>query len=364
MPINRLYHIWFTRILQMYPDLRVTQRRNLAWMLAGIYQSRSVQLHRIAGQIPGRARLTSGVVRLMRFIDNPAIRVRSLYQPIGKAWLDFQGQTTGRIRLAMDGTKVGSGHQLLMVAILFRRRAVPLVWTWMRCEKGHSSVRKQLALLEYVRKWIPAGVPVILVGDTEFEAGEVQRQLNQWDWKYVLRQKSSNQVQSAEDEPWQPFRDLIQQPGQSVWMEEVLLTLKHALPVNLLAHWEKSEKVPWLLATNLLSRQETLQAYRRRMWIEEMFGDLKRHGFDLESTHLHHFLRLSRLTWIVALLYIWLITTGVKMTKNGLRYLVDRKDRLDLSIFQIGVRSVERRLTNMLNFVISLYPGFSIQSVW
>jgi hypothetical protein len=264
----------------------------------------------------------------------------------------------------MDGTKVGSGHQLLMVAILFRRRAVPLVWTWMRCEKGHSSVRKQLALLEYVRRWIPAGVPVILVGDTEFEAGEVQRQLNQWEWKYVLRQKSSNQVQSAQDEPWQPFRDLIQRPGQSVWMEEVLLTLKHALPVNLLAHWEKSEKVPWLLATNLLSRQETLQAYRRRMWIEEMFGDLKRHGFDLERTHLHHFLRLSRLTWIVALLYIWLITTGVKMTKNGLRYLVDRKDRLDLSIFQIGVRSVERRLTNMLNFVISLYPGFSIQSVW
>ena len=32
----------------MYPDLRITQQRNLAWMLVGIYQSRSVQLHRIA----------------------------------------------------------------------------------------------------------------------------------------------------------------------------------------------------------------------------------------------------------------------------------------------------------------------------
>jgi hypothetical protein len=363
MPINKLYHIWFQRIMQMYPSLRITQQRNLAWMIAGIYQSRSVQLHRIAGKIPGTARLTSVVARLMRFVDNPAFRVRPLYEPVAREWLDFQAQTTGRICLVIDGTKVGSGHQLLMVAILFRRRAVPLVWTWMRCAKGHSSSGKQLALLAYARKWIPAGVPVVLVGDTEFEAGDVQRQLDQWHWKYVLRQKPNNQVQFADGEPWQCFRDLITKAEQSVWMEEVLLTLKHTLPVNLLAHWERGEQEPWLLATNLPSRQEALKAYRRRMWTEEMFGDMKRHGFDLESTHLHHFLRLSRLTLIVALLYVWLITTGVRVIKNGLRYLVDRKDRRDLSIFQIGLRSVERRLTNTLNVVISLRPGFSEQSV-
>ena len=363
MPINRLYHIWFQRVLQMYPNLRVTQRRNLVWMIVGIYQSRSVQLHRIAGKIPGTARLPSVVARLMRFVNNPAIRVRPLYEPIAREWLEFQARTTGRIRLVVDGTQVGSGHQLLMVAILFRRRAVPLVWTWMRCVKGHSSAGKQLALLAYARQLIPGGVPVVLVGDTEFEAGEVQRRLDKWHWKYVLRQKSSNQVQPAEGEPWQRFRDLITKARQSVWMDEVLLTRKHALPVNLLAHWEPGEKEPWLLATNLPSRQETLKAYRRRMWIEEMFGDMKRHGFDLQSTHLRHFLRLSRLTLVVALLYIWLITTAVRVIKKGLRYLVDRKDRRDLSIFQIGLRSIERRLTNSLNVVIRLRPGPFEQSV-
>jgi hypothetical protein len=363
MPITKLYHIWFTKILQMYPNLRITQQRNLAWMLAGIYQSRSVQLQRIAGKIPGAARLASFVTRLTRFIDNPALQVRPLYEPVARQWLDFQAQTTGGIRLVIDGTKVGSGHQLLMVALLFRKRAVPLVWTWMRCAKGHSSARKQLALLAYLRPWIPDQIPVILVGDTEFEGGEVQRQLNQWGWKYVLRQKPNNQVQSANNQPWQSFGDLVTQPGQSVWLEKVSLTLKHALSVNLLAHWEKSEKVAWLLATNLPSCEETLKAYRCRMWIEEMFGDMKQHGFDLESTHLQHFLRLSRLTLIVSLLYAWLITTGVKVIKNGLRYLVDKRDRMDLSIFQIGFRLAERRLINMLNLVICLNPNYSNQSV-
>jgi hypothetical protein len=38
------------------------------------------------------------------------------------------------------------------------------------------------------------------------------------------------------------------------------------------------------------------------MWIEEMFADFKGHGFDLESTQLRHFERLSRLTLAVAML--------------------------------------------------------------
>jgi hypothetical protein len=92
------------------------------------------------------------------------------------------------------------------------------------------------------------------------------------------------------------------------------------------------------------------------MWIEEMFGDMKRNGFDLESTRLRHFLRLSRLTLAVVLLYVWLIATGSKVIKNGQRRLVDRAERRDLSIFQIGLRSVERRLTNALPVSIRLQP--------
>lgn len=69
------------------------------------------------------------------------------------------------------------------------------------------------------------------------------------------------------------------------------------------------------------------------MWIEEMFGDLKTHGFDLEKTHLRHFMRLSRLTLAVALLYVWLVAFGSHIIKTSIRYLVDRADRRDLSIF-------------------------------
>ena len=69
---------------------------------------------------------------------------------------------------------------------------------------------------------------------------------------------------------------------------------------------------------------------------------------------LHSFLRLSRLTLAVAFLYVWLVSSGGRTVHEGLRHLVDRKDRRDLSIFQIGLRFIERRLVNSRSTYVSL----------
>ena len=90
------------------------------------------------------------------------------------------------------------------------------------------------------------------------------------------------------------------------------------------------------------------------MWIEEIFGEMKKHGFDLESTMLRHFLRLSRLTLAVAILYVWLVSVGARTIRSGLRHLVDRTDRRDLCIFQIGFRFVERCFVNALTIPFTL----------
>ena len=82
------------------------------------------------------------------------------------------------------------------------------------------------------------------------------------------------------------------------------------------------------------------------MWIEEMFGDFKRHGFDLEATCLRHVERLSRLTLAVALLYVWPFACGTKVIKACKRRLVDRNDRRNLSIFRIGSDFLKRCIAN------------------
>jgi hypothetical protein len=354
MPINRLYHTWIQRICELRPGQRITQVRNFVWLIIGIYQSRSVYLSRIAGKIPGPAKLLSTTRRLSRLLDNPAIRVREWYEPIAREWLEAQLRHIGEIRLIVDGTKIGFGHQLLIVCLAYRKRAIPIAWTWVKHVKGHSTAAKQLALLAYVRQLIPVRAAVFLVGDCEFGAVAVLRQLDHWHWFYVLRQKTDTGVWLNEKRSWQPFDSYIHGPGESIWLGRAYLTASKIYPVNLLLHWQIGEKEPWCLATNLPDRRMALAYYARRMWIEEMFGDLKKHGFDLECTMLRHFERLSRLTLAVALLYVWLVSIGTRTIRDGLRVLVDRTDRRDLSIFQIGFRFIERCVINALTFQIAL----------
>jgi len=207
-------------------------------------------------------------------------------------------------------------------------------------------------LLANVRSLIPAGAAVFLVGDCEFGAVPVLRQLERWGWFYVLRQKSDTCLWFSAEQGWQSFGSFIHKPGQSSWLGTGYLARNHIFRVNLLVHWKRGEKEPWCLATNLPDKHLTLRFYRFRGWIEEMFGDFKKHGFDLEKTKLCHFQRLSRLTLAVAILYVWLVSVGTQTIRSGDRHLVDRKDRRDLCIFQIGLRSIERCLTNDLAFNI------------
>jgi len=354
MPITKLYHTWKNKFTQLLPNERVTRVRNLAWLVAGIFASKSVHLSKVASKLPGTAMLVSSTRRLDRFLESPAFRVRDWYEPIVKGLLE---QRVGQeYRLIVDGSKVGFGHQFLVVTLAYRRRAIPLVWMWVRSSRGHSTSERQLALLNYIRKLLPDDASVLVVGDSEFGAVEILKYLDQWGWKYVLRQKGSHLVRKNDQSSWASLGSLLTKAGQSLWLGQRQLTQLHAYSVNVLAYWKLGEKEPWLLATNLPSLREALRAYERRMWIEEMFGDLKKNGFDLESTHLRSVFKLHRLTFAVVLLFLELFASGSKIIKNGLRRLVDRADRRDLSIFRIGLYMRERHLANSNTFMLDFYP--------
>ena len=358
MPINELYHTWMRRICKLKPGQRITRVRGFAWLVVGIYRSRSVYLSRVAGKIPGSAKLLSITRRLSRLLGNSAICVREWYEPIARQWLEAQWYCLGEIRLIVDATKVGFGHQLLMVSLAYRKRAIPIAWTWVKHVRGHSDAIKQLALLNYVRTLLPLGAVVFMVGDCEFGSVEVLKWLDLWHWFYVLRQKADTCVWVKQYQEWKPFSSFVRRAGQSAWLGKGYLTAKAIYPTSLLVHWQAGEDEPWCLATNLPDREITLRYYQRRMWAEEMHGDLKKHGFDLEHTMLRDFMRLSRLMLAVALLYVWLISIGGRTIHQGLRHLVDRNDRRDLSIFQIGLRFIQRRLTNALSVSVPLCPSY------
>lgn len=356
MNIVQTYTTIYDRVSQVVEKERVTRLRTMAWLQSGILHSRSVYLTRIASKLPSRTKKLSSADRFRSFLNNSQVRVREWYHPIAEDLINESVRTSGRVRLIIDGSKIGSKHQLIMVAIAYRRRALPLAWTWVRAKRGHSSGRKQCALLDYIHRLIPPNTEVIVVGDSEFTP--LQTILANWGWFYALRHKGSHQLRQNDSDEWKRIDSLVAQPGQRLWLADVILTKTNQIPCNFFALWRSGEKEPWLIATNLPTERETRLHYSRRMWIEEMFGDFKRHGFDLEASRLRHFLRLSRLTLAVSMLYVMVVTFGSQTIKNGLRNLVDRNDRRDLSIFRIGFDMLERCLALGKMPSIRLIPYF------
>jgi hypothetical protein len=340
---SQLYGKWRKQLAQLAPDECESRLTNMLYLVVGLFKARSVHLSFVARQIPVRAKKLSLDKRLRRFLNNPAVQVREWYRPVAEQLVQAAG-SAGQIHLLIDSSKVGFNHQLLMVGIAYRRRALPLAWTWVRGARGHSTLEKQIALMKYVRSLIPEAFQVSLAGDSEFGQTLLMEYCDFWGWDYALRQKGSHLVMTFNQFFWRPINTIDIEPGTMYWFGRVVLTEASSYPTNLVLYWKPGETEPWYLATNQPSPQGTISLYHRRMWLEEMFGDMKKHGFDLEATHLRHHTRLSRLTLAVCLLYLWLVSVGEQVLCSGLHSEVDRSDRRDLSVFRLGWDFIERRL--------------------
>ena len=95
MSLNQTYHTWVMRILQWRPAERITRVRNMAQLLTGILESKSVHMSKVATKVVSSATLPSVTRRLSRFLDNPAVRVREWYEPIARDVLQAMAQTVG-----------------------------------------------------------------------------------------------------------------------------------------------------------------------------------------------------------------------------------------------------------------------------
>ncbi len=341
--IPELYRSLHAYLVQTIPDDCDSRLTNLIMLMMGLFQSRSVQLHLVARKTPVRAKKLSIVKRFERFLNNAAVRVRPWYHPFAQALL-VAAAAAGQVHLIIDTSKVAFGFRLVMVSVAYHRRSLPVAWTWAVGSRGHTTTVTQIKLLSYVTGLLPRGAKVSLVGDCEFGNPLLIEYVQFWGWDYALRQPGDNLVMLRGTGQWQRLDSLPLGKGQPVWIGHVVLTQASAHPTHLVLYWRRGEKQPWLLATNLLDPRATLRLYRRRMWIEEMFGDMKKHGFDLEASHLRHFLRLSRLALAVCLLYLWLVAMAEFVITTHQTHEIDRTDRRDLSLFRLGWDFVERRL--------------------
>ena len=328
----------YTKVLQtLKSNLKMHRQGHvttLAMMITGIVMSRKGQLAVMSGEVPVAAKEKSIEMRMRRWVKHEKIDVEVTYLPFARQIL--AALASAPLVLAMDGSTVGRGCMVLMVGVIYRKRALPLAWVVYKGKKGHAPAKLHVQVLQKVEPLIPKGAEVVLLGDGEYDNTEMVDWVEtHTDWSFALRTGPNIQVQLGST--WRKVASFAKQQGSLVTAYQVAFTQTATLSLNLVAWWGASYEEPIYLITNLPNGSLACWFYKRRFRIETFFSDQKSRGFHIHKSHLSDPLRISRLLIAACLAYIWMICLGLFVIAHGKTGLIDRTDRVDKSLFRLGI---------------------------
>ena len=207
--------------------------------------------------------------------------------------------------------------------------------------KGHVPEALHIALVTLLRACLPEGTPVVFLGDGEFDGTMLQQTLNEAGWRYACRTAQSP-VATWEGETFRlDTLGACSKPGTLIELKEVKITRDAYGPVMVLSCWAKGYHEPLYIVSNMEAAEEACRYYQKRFCIETFFSDQKSRGFHIHKSHISDPQRLSRLLIAACLAYIWIIYLGALCEKDGWLTIIHRTDRCDLSLFQLGWRTLD-----------------------
>jgi hypothetical protein len=157
------------------PGQRARPLGTLAALSSGLVASTSPQLPPSAAQGPNGTKPESRGKRFARWMDTDAITEQGDFLPYAAGLLTpLALQTLGVIR---DGSVVGRGWGALMLPVVYKGRALPLVWPVHTGKKGPFPETLPIALVEQVQGGIPVGTSVVLLGEGACDGTGLQQTL-------------------------------------------------------------------------------------------------------------------------------------------------------------------------------------------
>lgn len=312
------------------------QRLNvLSSMVSSILISGRTELSKMALSNPERIKLSSRVKQFKRLLMNENVDAKTYFIPYIQPLLENLSGS-GELVFSIDGSAVGSGCMCLMFSVIYKGKAIPVVWKVYRRKKGHLPEEEHQKLLDELANLVPQNCRVIITGDGEFDGCSWQSDILEQGWSYVLRTGKNVKITEEHGDVFKPgFIKL--NPGEQLFFENIGFTKKD-FEANLFIWHGKGHKEPLILITNLDFDMEIKRFYKKRFKIEPFFRDLKSQGFHINRSGLRNPERLHRLLFAACLAYILCIMSSTKACKSDFYDEIARTDGEWLSLFQVGRR--------------------------
>jgi len=352
----RLYDTLVQVLSQHRNWLDVRHLKTLAWMMAGLIQSQVISLTAWVPYVHSRARYAQSTVRrFRRWLDNKRIKVHKLYGPLIQQALSEWGKQT--LYLALDTSMLWGKYCIIRISIVYRGRAVPLVWKVL--EHASSAVAfdayKDL-LNKAAQLLVPFQCQVVFLADRGFADTDLMAHLTKLGWQWRIRLKG-NFVIYRRGRRCKAKR-ITPAAGRAILWQNVRITGQHYGPVHVAIARHPGSKEFWIVVSSEPTSITTFVEYGLRFDIEENFLDDKSNGFQLEASLLRDAKALERLCFVLAITTLFLVSQGTVVVEQGKRRWVDPHWFRGSSYLKIGWQWVKHALSKGWTLITRLYlPG-------
>lgn len=288
-------------------NLRKTQRENLGRSVAALIIGRDAHLSSVARDFEGASQFKYRLKRFDRFIGNERVKAWKCFEAVIPVVLKLADRMDGYLPVLLDHTDVGTDLRVCYAAVLFKRRALPLIFFVFNKRKvKRSQNRIEEYLLRRLKEMIPSRLRVVIVADRGFGRVSLFRFLKAQNWHFVIRVKGKVYIRHTKE-------GVLNGLPAVWWRKDVRYHKTAHYILNLLTITAGTDD-PWYLATDLNDPVLVKSIYEKRMRIEELFRDQKWHvGMVVPTTR--NVSRFSRLLFIILLVSLLLILLGKQVQR-------------------------------------------------
>lgn len=287
------------------PGFHKSRREGLSLLASVILNTRSVNLMENAAALPREiGSVDHRYQYISRLLGNSHIDTDEVMQAYVGEIFRRQCEAGETIVLALDQSKLNDGHEVLMLSVRMRDRALPVAWR-VRQTKGPIGWRVQHKLLETVRPWLCEDAHVLLTGDRFYGTARLIEWCQQANWDYRLRLKGNLTLHHQGGE--MATREIAELMPEGIVNAELYET---GVVTNIGVLQEDGHKEPWIIAMNVDPSEYKILDYAMRWSIEAMFSDFKTRGFDITQSQIKRPDRLARLILVLAIAMYWAVSTG------------------------------------------------------
>lgn len=342
-----------TLLVDSLPTLPRATRQRLVAFLLGVLLAGTVVLRRVATTqahlTPETATAASHERRLRRTLNDaqlgPAV---PLYGRVLRRVLR-RLPATRRLTVILDESGHSTVSRVLLAALWYRGRAVPLTWVlWSLYTPHAQSYWADCAeLLIQVAALLPTGVSVTVLADRAFGCPGFTDLVTAQGWQVVVRVQGQTRLRQA-DGSEQALRQVLPQAGTRWCGTGQVFKKEGWRAASVVAYWRVGCREPLLLVSTLSAGWGLVRLYRLRGAIEALFRDWKTQGWQWEASQVRDLAHQAVVVLVLALATLLTLCLGEEVATAVLAQPAQQGQRRPWhardSLFRLGRDRLWQRL--------------------